>query len=130
MHRIGVTSPTELSIAKIARSQCGRPYTEQTSRSEFDLLPPLLDCDTKSHSDLIRINENCEKYADAGDKNAAAVATFMAQIGESDAEKRAVANLPCICFLERGDGQAIIAGGNEKSRCVVQLTYAMVPLHD
>ena len=65
MRRAGIPSVKELDLALIARSQVGRPDVIAASPTYFELLKPLLNCDTKSHADLIKILEHIRANLDA-----------------------------------------------------------------
>jgi hypothetical protein len=52
------TSPDSLSLYEIADGLFGRPNIDPGGPSEFDILQPLMKCDTKSYDDLVRIFEH------------------------------------------------------------------------
>ncbi len=59
--RLGL--PVELlSLRQIADAMYGRPRVDPGGASEFDILEPLLNTDTKSYDDFIKITAHLEKY--------------------------------------------------------------------
>ena len=77
MQRTGIAEVRNLDVAKIGRSQFGRPNIDEGQPTWFELLPPLLDCDTKSHTDTIRTLEHIEAHLDPGNLVAQQVPTCI-----------------------------------------------------
>lgn len=117
MLRSGVSDPRNLTVAKIARSQCGRPQVSPGGRTHYDLLPPLLDTDTKSHADGIEIIEHCFRHCKSGDPGAEQLAQMFPHLpqGSKDRLSDVVAGKMDVCaILARGDGQGLITIARER----------------
>lgn len=67
VRRFGCASPAHLKPVQVARLLFGRPGVDPGGKTPIEILPVILNCDTKSHLDLLRIwghiNEHCEKGA-------------------------------------------------------------------
>ena len=55
-------SVDELTLGMIARAMWGRPNVDPGGPSYVSLLPVLLDTDTKSNADIIKINAHLEEH--------------------------------------------------------------------
>ena len=55
--------PSRLTLRNIIDGVFGRPATIPRGPTPLDILPPLLDCDTKSYQDLLKIFANCVRLA-------------------------------------------------------------------
>jgi hypothetical protein len=119
MRRTNVSSVRHMTLATICRSQCGRPDTVG-KRCLFDILPPILDCDTCKKIDMIRIHEHTSQHLTPGDPNAAAVGAALPHMppnSRSMLEPMVSASSPCVVKIMRGDGQSSISMANMKSLC-------------
>ena len=81
-------APCELGLEDIATALYGRPDVDPGGPSEFEILTPLMDTDTKSYDDFIKITQHC---------------------GSTSGDECAV-NIFC------GDGQSVIAFKNLKKK--------------
>ena len=61
--RVSNSDPSSLSLRMIILGVFGRPATIPRGPTPLDILPPLLDCDTKSYQDLLKIYAHCVRYA-------------------------------------------------------------------
>jgi hypothetical protein len=123
MQRSGVQRPADLTIAKIARSQCGRPQM-QCLATRWDLGPPIIGddekgCDTKSMKDLVHINDALNAL---NDKGSAASQQLAWSIGRMPPAMQASMSIPCattmptVVRMVTGDGQTGISIGSAKRR--------------
>jgi hypothetical protein len=123
MQRGNVTDVRQLNLAKICRSQTGRPDVSG-ERVELDILPPIIDCDTCKKVDMIKIHEHSDAHLTPGDPNSAAVAAALAHMpphARAAAEPALSASTPCLVKIMRGDGQSSISMANMKSQCAAPL---------
>jgi hypothetical protein len=88
MRRSNITDPRLLSVAKIARSQAGRPQVDPGGRTYYEVLKPKLDCDTKSHADGVEIVDYCFENLTPGDPGAPLVARMFDGL-PADVKRRA-----------------------------------------
>ena len=58
-------TPAQLSLSAIAHALFGRPPIDPGGASEFDILEPLMETDTKSYDDFIRIFEHLSSHCSA-----------------------------------------------------------------
>jgi len=65
MHKTKTTDARKLGVAIVARAVAGRP-DHRTGKQYFEILPPLLGCDTKSRADGQAIVANAHKYCASG----------------------------------------------------------------
>jgi hypothetical protein len=119
MQRCNVTDVRQLSLAKICRSQTGRPNVSG-KRVELTILPPIIDCDTCKKVDMLRIHEHSTKHCTPGDPNTPAVIAAMAHMPphvQASLETTYSAATPCVVKIMRGDGQSCISMANMKALC-------------
>ena len=137
VRRSGVGSVRELDVAKIARSQFGRPNTQPMGATDFDLLRPLVGCDTKAKVDLLRIHDaTCDDIltrmagldaASSGSMSAQQLLLQALQGMPAGSVPTAFAHLlddpdasfgmDGVVIIRHGDGQSVISESNEKKRC-------------
>ena len=117
MRRSKIDDPRNLTVAKIARSQAGRPAVSTDGSTYFELAKPLLDTDTKAHADAVSINDYTEQLCPDADQAAEHLASMypampphvQAALSDSIASR-----MGTVAILQRGDGQTIITMANEK----------------
>ena len=61
-----LAGPAYLSIRQLAEAIFGRPEIDTGGPTYFDVLPPILKCDTKSYEDLMKIFRHIRHHALAG----------------------------------------------------------------
>ena len=117
IRRNRLTDPRQLSLALIARSQAGRPNVACGGRTSFDLLKPMLDTDTKSHEDALKINDYSIKNCKPGDPAAEQLAQGLPGLPRALSDRmwlRLAAKMKCRARILRGDGQSVVTMANEK----------------
>ena len=113
MKRARVTSPRDLDVAKIARSQCGRPQVQCAGATRWDLGPPILGddekgCDTKSKKDLVHINDALNAMNDPGSVASQQMAWSISRLPPAMQAAMSVpcaATMPTVVRIVTGDGQ-------------------------
>ena len=131
MRRAGISNPSDLTLAKIARSQVGRPNVDCGSGSYFELTRPILDCDTKSDSDAIEIREHCITHSGNGDPNAEQMAQIFAHLpadAQGNLADSVAAKMGPVAILLRGDGQSVISMARDKLKNF-ERTKVIIPVN-
>lgn len=117
MRRSNITDPRLLSVAKIARSQAGRPQVDPGGRTHFDILKPLLNVDTKSHADGVEIVDYCFDNLLPGDPAAQQVALMFDALPLNVSRRMCdplAARMAPVAVLCRGDGQSLVTISRER----------------
>jgi len=78
MRRSGIRDPRALSVAKIARALAGRPAVAGGTTTAYRVLPPRLNCDTKSHADGVTLNDWFKQECGAADPVSEQIANVCA----------------------------------------------------
>lgn len=63
---VKLAGPADLSIRQLAKAIFGRPEIDTGGPTYFDVLPPILKCDTKSYEDLMTIFRHIRHHTLAG----------------------------------------------------------------
>lgn len=129
MRRSGISDPRELSVAKIARSQAGRPQVSSGGATYFELQKPLLDTDTKSNADGVDCREHCFDHADPCDPAAEQLAQIFTSLPpetQAAMKDKIASHMGCVAMLMRGDGQSVITMARDK-KYNPERTKAVVP---
>lgn len=112
MRRAGLVDPRDMTIALIGRSQVARPNTKGET-TYMELLPPLLNRDTKAKEDGIGIRDGCDRGLVAGDAFAAQLLQqALPQALASSMQPVLLSQLPCKVKIMRFDGQGVITCAN------------------
>eukprot|EP00966_Prymnesium_polylepis_P163348 3775595-Prymnesium_polylepis.1 len=118
MRRSGIRDPRDLTVGKIARSQAGRPAMESSGKpTAYDLLPPRLNRDTKSHADGVDLNDWFKSLCPAGDPAAEQLAGIFAQLPpqvQASLSDQVASKMGVVGIIARGDGQSTQTMTNEK----------------
>jgi hypothetical protein len=128
MQRNNVTDVRQLTLARVCRSQTGRPDVSG-KRVEMEILPAIIDCDTCKKIDMLKIHEHSNKHLTPGDPNSAAMAAALAHMpphAQAAAEPVLSASTPCVVKIMRGDGQSSISMANMKAKCAAPLPPRLI----
>jgi len=103
--------------SKLARSQAARPAVDTGGRTWFDILPPLLDCDTKSHADTLRIEHHAAQHCELGEITAQQAVDLLSQVPtemRADVVERLAPRIKTVVKIMRADGQGTLSYITEK----------------
>ena len=119
MRRQRTTDVRSLTVALIARTQAGRPNVRCGGRTHFELLKPILDCDTKSNWDAMQIEDYTRNNVAPGDPGAHALMGMIPMMPAAVRQmvsEQVGAKMANTVRILRGDGQSLITMANNKKR--------------
>jgi hypothetical protein len=110
MRRSKIDDPRHLTIGKIARTQFGRPAVTSDGPTRYEMTRPILDCDTKSKIDCIKIENHVKKHVKKGEAPVALnhVQAIVGVAAAKELEESLVAEAPPVAVLYTGDGQSVL----------------------
>ena len=117
MRRSGIRDPRALSVAKIARALAGRPAVAGGTTTAYRVLPPRLNCDTKSHADGVTLNDWFKQECGAADPVSEQIAATFAQLPpqvQAALSDQIASKMGVVAIIARGDGQSTQTMSNEK----------------
>ena len=119
MRRQRTTDVRSLTVALIARTQAGRPNVRCGGRTHFELLKPILDCDTKSNWDAMQIEDHTRNNVAPDDPGAHALMGMIPMMPAAVRQmvsEQVGAKMANTVRILRGDGQSLITMANNKKR--------------